>query len=327
MRRSAAQGRRGALAVALACAVAFGTGVAPGLGAAVAGGEGTGARAEAWADTPDNGAVPTDDTGVVDSSGSAAPEEEAGPAAARRASGAESPAGDAGADAAGDGTAGDGAAAGDAASAGDAAADDSAAGGATDEAAAAGADGSAGEDSPGVPQAIVPDPVFGSERNEKNLMNPQQKPDSSFIYDTSISTLQEADPYLNDQTVQVTGEVVGDRIKAEFDPGFCWIVLQGDDKLHTEVPVFLDVALTEAVDTYGAYGRKGTTLQVRGTFHLACPDHEGLTDLHADTVSVVSKGYVGEQELNPAAFLPGVVLVAVGLVLLLVFRHMREGQR
>ena len=173
----------------------------------------------------------------------------------------------------------------------------------------------------------LPDPVFGGGVSENNLMNPQQKPDSSFIYDTSISTLQEADPYLNDQTVQVTGEVVGDRIKAEFDPGFCWIVLQGDDKLHTEVPVFLDVALTEAVDTYGAYGRKGTTLQVRGTFHLACPDHEGLTDLHADTVSVVSKGYVGEQELNPAAFLPGVVLVAVGLVLLLVFRHMREGQR
>lgn len=66
---------------------------------------------------------------------------------------------------------------------------------------------------------------------------------------------------------------------------------------------------------------------MRGTFHLACPDHEGLTDLHADTVSVVSKGYVGERKLDPAAFVPGVALTAAGLLMLLVFRHMREGRR
>lgn len=175
--------------------------------------------------------------------------------------------------------------------------------------------------------AFVTDPVFGTERNPNNLVNPQQKPDSSFIYDTSISALQEADAYLNDQTVQVVGEVVGDRLKAEFDPGYCWIVLQSNEENYAEIPVFITEEFTELVDTYGSYGRKGTTLQTRGTFHLACPEHEGLTDLHADTVSVVEKGSITEQVLDPNAFIPGGILVLVGGLMIIVFHRMREGQR
>ena len=56
-----------------------------------------------------------------------------------------------------------------------------------------GADGEDGQavDKPARPK--LPDPVFGEDVNEDNLVNPQQKPDSSFIYDTSISALQGAD--------------------------------------------------------------------------------------------------------------------------------------
>ena len=190
-----------------------------------------------------------------------------------------------------------------------------------------GADGEDGQavDKPARPK--LPDPVFGEDVSEDNLVNPQQKPDSSFIYDTSISALQEADSYLNNQTVQVTGEVIGDRIRAEFDPGYSWIVLQGSDRAHSEIPVFMDTESTEVIDTYGAYGRKGTTLQVRGTFHLICPEHEGLTDLHADAVTFVEKGSITEQPFDIGAFLPGLMLVAIGFIMLIVFHQMREGQR
>lgn len=305
--RMAAEGRRHrsrrcwaiGLAVALGLVLAAGA-LTPTL-AVPALGDG---RATAWADNLDNKDVPTDDTGVVDasgtdsstSSGDAGSAEEGG--SAGNAAGTAEPSTE---------TAPPEAAAGEAAAGEDASAD-------------AGAEVTE-------PPVVAPDPVFGTERNEKNLLNPQQKPDSSFIYDTSIDTLQKADPYLDGQTVQVTGEVVGDRIRAEFDPGFCWIVLQSNDGSYTEVPVFLSTVLTEPIDTYGAYGRKGTTLQIRGTFHLACPDHEGLTDLHADTASVVAKGHSNEREFDIGAFLPGIVLVMVGLIMLLVFRHMREGQR
>ncbi len=273
----------------------------------------------AWADNPTNEAVPTDDTGVVDPNAGKDKQPDGnngnGTGAGSGANtGTTPPAGPA--PQSGDGAAPDGA--------GTPPADGE---GAPDGEGAEGEGGAEGDKPVAPPVPVLPDPVFGEGTNPDNLINPQQKPDSSFIYDTSISALQDADSYLNNQTVQVTGEVVGDRIKAEFDPGFCWIVLQANDDSYAEVPVFIATDATAPIDTYGSYGRKGTTLQVRGTFHLSCSDHEGLTDLHADTVTAVEKGSITEQTLDPKAFIPGGILTVLGLVMLLVFRHMREGRR
>ena len=268
----------------------------------------------AWADNPTNEAVPTDDTGVVD------------PNAGKDKQPEGNDGNSSGAGAGSDANAGTVPPAGPAPQSGDGAAPDgSPAPQGEDATASEGADAAEG-DKPVAPP-VLPDPVFGEGTNPDNLINPQQKPDSSFIYDTSISALQDADSYLNNQTVQVTGEVVGDRIKAEFDPGFCWIVLQANDDSYAEVPVFIATDVTAPIDTYGSYGRKGTTLQVRGIFHLSCSDHEGLTDLHADTVAAVEKGSITQQTLDPKAFIPGGILTVLGLVMLLVFRHMREGRR
>lgn len=160
-----------------------------------------------------------------------------------------------------------------------------------------------------------------------NLVNLHQLPDSSFIYDTLIADLATADSYLNNQTVQVVGEVIGDRITSEFDASYCWIALQSLDQPYSQISVYMTKVQADPIDVYGAYGARGTTLQVRGTFHLTCPDHQGLTDLHADNVTVVSKGEVIEQTLNPVRFVPGVILIVVGLALLLVFRRIQERRR
>ena len=160
-----------------------------------------------------------------------------------------------------------------------------------------------------------------------NEVNPQQMPDSSFIYDTSIADLSSADSYLNNQTVQVVGEVVGDRINAEFDLANCWIALQAVDGSNADVPVFMARESSKAIDRYGAYGVRGTTLQVRGTFHLTCPEHDGLTDLHADHVSVVKKGEDLREPLDPHRFVPGAAMVLLGAVLIIVFYRLRESQR
>ena len=176
--------------------------------------------------------------------------------------------------------------------------------------------------------AWADDPAEGVQpASGDNLVNPQQLPDSSFIYDTSISDLESADAYLDKQTVQVTGEVVGDRIRAELDGDHCWILLQAVDGSNSSVSVYMSGTSADLIDTYGAYGKSGTVLQVRGTFNLACRDHEGLSDLHADHVSVVSKGFESPDEFEPAAMVPGVVMVVAGIVLVFVFYRMRESRR
>lgn len=162
---------------------------------------------------------------------------------------------------------------------------------------------------------------------DDNLVNPQQLPDSSFIYDTLIADLATADSYLDGQTVQVTGEAVGDSIRAGLDGENRWITLQAVDGSYAQITAYMTAEAAERVDTFGAYGKTGTTLQVRGTFNLACAEHEGLTDLHANHVSVVEKGSVNEEPFEALAFAPGAVLVLLGGVLLLVFYRMRERLR
>lgn len=168
-------------------------------------------------------------------------------------------------------------------------------------------------------------PAYAAENT--NMVNPQQRPDSSFIYDTLISDLAQADAYLDGETVQVTGEVVGDSIRAEFDEGYRWITLQADDGSYAQIAVFMTEDSAGRIDTFGAYGKVGTTLQVRGVFNLACPDHEGLSDLHANHVLVVEAGQVLSREFDYRSFIPGAGLVLLGAVLVLVFYRMRERQR
>ena len=170
----------------------------------------------------------------------------------------------------------------------------------------------------------------GAAENEdapSNLINPQQRPDSSFIYDALISDLAEADSYYNGQTVQVTGEAVGDSIIASFDDKHRWITLQADDSSYAQVTVYMSSDAAAAIDTFGAYGKTGSMVQVRGVFNLACSDHEGLSDIHAERVSVVKSGSVEKDEFDASSFIPGLVLCGLACILVLVYYRMRERLR
>lgn len=177
--------------------------------------------------------------------------------------------------------------------------------------------------------SFVP-PAFADDESElesgDNAVNTQQLPDSSFIYDTSIVDLGSADSYFDGQTVQVTGEVIGDSIRAGLSGRHRWITLSSDDALAT-LSVYMSTESAAKIDTFGSYDTKGTMLQVRGTFHLVCSDHEGVSDLHAEVVTVVERGMHREDVFDVNTFIPGVVLVAVGLAMMGVFYWLRERQR
>lgn len=164
------------------------------------------------------------------------------------------------------------------------------------------------------------------ESENDNSVNVQQLPDSSFIYDTTIADLALATSYYDNQTVQVTGEVVGDSIKENIFGRYRWITLSSPDHSST-ISVYMSGESAAKIDTFGAYDAKGTTLQVRGIFHLTCPEHEGLSDLHAEVVTVVKPGKHIEDPLNFEMFIPGIIVVAIGLVMIGIFYWLRERQR
>ncbi len=171
-------------------------------------------------------------------------------------------------------------------------------------------------------------PAFAED--DGNVVNEQQLPDSSFIYDTSIFALSGADSYYDNQTVQVVGEAIGDAVNVDWDGSHKWVTLFERDANTgntATISVYMTSETAARIDTFGAYGKTGTTLQVRGTFHLVCPEHEGMSDLHASNVTVVQKGSEHPDEFNAQAFVPGAVCLVVGLLILFVFYRLRERRR
>lgn len=167
-----------------------------------------------------------------------------------------------------------------------------------------------------------------SAANDENLVDPQLLPDSSFIYDTSIVDLSQADSYYDGQTVRVTGEVVGDRRQTLNDRDHCWITITDPAyDINNTVEIFMPDEQADRIDTYGAYGRIGTIVSVQGTFHLVCPEHDGASDVHATSMSISSRGREVKDAFEPMSFVPGLAAVGVGLLLMLALWYLRERGR
>lgn len=161
-----------------------------------------------------------------------------------------------------------------------------------------------------------------------NVVNVNQMPDSSFLYNTDISELSGAESFHDAQMVQVSGEVVGDRINDESDQDLCWIVLQSlKENDSSSVSVLMSHEQADLIDRYGNYQVNGTELQVRGTFYLTCPEHEGLSDLHAQEVTVVHAGSDREHTTNPAVLWAAFLAIGIGLLSLFTYRFLRERRR
>ena len=174
----------------------------------------------------------------------------------------------------------------------------------------------------------TPEEILSS---EDNAVNQTQVPDSSFLYDTSIDELAGADSYFDGQTVQVVGEVVGDRITGDAADDYCWIVLASpstqSSPVTANVSVYMSRASSEMIDTFGAYGTTGTRLQVRGVFNLVCNEHQGISDIHASAVSLVSRGSMHSDKFDIMGFMPGIGMLALAGAIYVLFRVMRERGR
>lgn len=169
--------------------------------------------------------------------------------------------------------------------------------------------------------------AFAAETTD-NKVDPTQRADNSFIYDTTIESLFDQASLYDDRTVQIVGEVVGDRIEANDGTGNCWVMLTSmNEDNSSSISVLLSSEQAGQIDRYGKYGVTGTTLQVRGIYHQACIEHDGLPDLHATNSSVLAKGSDHPDAFSLGDFLPGLLVVIVGLGLLGLFYVARERMR
>lgn len=177
--------------------------------------------------------------------------------------------------------------------------------------------------------ASIKDRYTSADTNEKaetsNLVNPNQLPDSSFLYDADITDLANADSFYNGQTVQTTGEVVGDHIASEDEYDNFWITLQKQGVANPDcVLVLMNKAQADLIDTYGDYRHNGSTVQVRGTFNLVCKYHQGQSDIHASEVAVIKAGSEKKNEVNSVILTAGILSVIIGVLLLIFYNYRKE---
>ena len=162
-------------------------------------------------------------------------------------------------------------------------------------------------------------------KDDNNKVDTSLVPDSSFIYETSIYALQTSDTYYEGQTVQVTGEAVGDIIDAEGEDTHKWITvnaLPGDQA--ASVQVYVSVEQATLIDTLGRYQKTGSTVSVTGKYHLVCGQHDGLSDIHATSLTVLQQGSSQHKNFSFGPFVPALALVGAGLLLFWWYRRKRE---
>ncbi|MEM2282378.1 MAG: hypothetical protein QXH26_02370 [Candidatus Hadarchaeales archaeon] len=64
------------------------------------------------------------------------------------------------------------------------------------------------------------------------------------------------------------------------------------------IGVFCRVEMTENLKVAADYRHKGDIIEVVGIFHMACPEHGGDVDLHAENLWLVERGYEIPREAN-----------------------------
>jgi len=107
------------------------------------------------------------------------------------------------------------------------------------------------------------------------------------------------------KTVTFRGEVIGIMTRGDF----AWVnILDGD----YAIGVWCRAVDAKKVSFIGDYGHIGDNVVVTGTFHMACAEHGGDLDIHADNLVVTAGREVDRSTSLPLAAL-SIVLAAVAI--------------
>ncbi len=160
---------------------------------------------------------------------------------------------------------------------------------------------------------------YDSLNNLENSLNEEER----VVIDTRVAVLISVNRALDGSEVRFSGEVVGDVVNA--DPGYKWVNIMGTT--NNVIGVRMSDEQAALIQNKGSYQASGTVLQVTGTYHIACPEHQGELDVHASNVEVKDNGgpivhFVSLQRILIAATL--CVLAALLIMIFAILRRRME---
>jgi hypothetical protein len=138
----------------------------------------------------------------------------------------------------------------------------------------------------------------------------------------TIAELSNAAEHHDNQQLRFIGEVVGDLISS--NEGYYWITMIDDD---ASISVQISAQISSVISNLGNYQKNGTTLEVVGEFHLACDEHDSLSDVHATSLKVIDPGSPRQHAVNLTFLVAGLMLLAIGGGLTVLYNVQRKKRR
>ena len=120
--------------------------------------------------------------------------------------------------------------------------------------------------------------------------------------------------------VMFQGEVIGIMIRGDY----AWVNLFDSGYA---VGVWSRADDARMVSSIGDYNNLGDEVEVVGIFHMACPEHGGDMDVHAESFTISSEGHAIERMPNFMIVLVSVVLAIVAIFMFLYFQRIKKERK
>lgn len=148
--------------------------------------------------------------------------------------------------------------------------------------------------------------------------------EENVVIETRVGVLVSTNRALNGSEVSFTGEAVGDIVNA--GEGYKWANISGTS--NAVISVYMPDDLAKLIQHVGDYHETGTSLKITGTYHIACPEHDGELDVHASAAEVTDNGGPVTHMVVPGRLEAAFALcVVAGLLLTLYLLARRYLQR
>jgi len=122
----------------------------------------------------------------------------------------------------------------------------------------------------------------------------------------------------DNKTVIFRGEVIGVMIRGDY----AWVNVLDNEGIA--IGVWCSAGDAGNISFIGDYGHVGDNVEAVGTFHMACIEHGGDLDIHADNFAVEAVGKELDRPISLPLVALSVALVAVAIFVAFYLRRIRK---
>ncbi len=119
--------------------------------------------------------------------------------------------------------------------------------------------------------------------------------------------------------ITVEGEAVGEHLRAA--GGGRWVNILGDE---VGLGIWVTEEMAESIEYFGDYRYDGDIVRVTGVVNVACEQHGGEFDVHAQKLEIISRGGPRPVEVRPVKGIVGAVGLVLAFGLWRLYIHRRE---